>query len=178
MRLYHYVGPADIRQRTVGHSERWCVRQWEDVRQWLTHTEPVASRRSYVPATYIVDPQQQLWLADRRSEHVACAGGGEVLAAGEIVLAQHRERIEVIEASNQSTGYCPEPECWIALTAVLERLKIPYPPGFTASFEFRRCDRCGTINLIKDDTLECAVCRAELSIVWNCGEISKVPDGQ
>ena len=164
---YKYVGPEEIRQRTVGQSDRACIRQHEDLRQWIVRAEPIASRRSYVPATYIVDPQRQLWVADGRSEHVACAAGDDVLAAGELVFAEHRGRFEVIAATNQSTGYCPEPECWSVLEAVLDALQITRPPAFTAAFDFRRCDGCGTTNLIKDSVFECAVCRSALSQKWN-----------
>jgi hypothetical protein len=98
---------------------------------------------------------------------VACAAGDDVLAAGELVFAENRGRFEVIEATNQSTGYCPEPECWNVLEAVLDALRITHPPAFTAAFDFRRCDGCGTTNLIKDSVFECAVCQSALSQTWN-----------
>ena len=168
MRLYRYVGPDDIRRRTVGRTERFCILQAANAVSCIVRLEPTPARRSYVPVTYIVDPQGLLWLADRRSEHVACADGGEVLAAGELVFSEHRGGVEAIEASNQSTGYCPQPECWEALAAALDRACIPHPEGFTARFEFRRCGQCGTVSLIKDDVFECAACQVELSGVWNC----------
>jgi hypothetical protein len=79
-RRYRYVGPEEIRQRAV-LSERVCVRHSSDILRWIAQTEPIVSRRAYVVATYIVDPEEQLWIADRRSEHVACARGSDVLAA-------------------------------------------------------------------------------------------------
>ena len=76
-RPYRYIGPEDIRRRTVGNTERFCVRQAADVLRCLARLEPAAACRSYVPTTYVIDPQGQLWLADRRSEHVACAAGAK-----------------------------------------------------------------------------------------------------
>jgi hypothetical protein len=41
------------------------------------------------------------------SEHVACAGGGFVLGAGEIAFSRGGNGWAISEVSNQSTGYCP-----------------------------------------------------------------------
>lgn len=103
-------------------------------------------------------------MADRRSEHVACAGGEAVLAAGELTVD---ERGEVLEANNQSTGYCPEPSCWTALAAALDAAGIPRPPALTRAFCFRRCESCGERNLVKDRWFECALCGAPLPEQWN-----------
>jgi len=35
-------------------------------------------RESHIPATFIISTDEQLWIADRRSEHVACAAGEDV----------------------------------------------------------------------------------------------------
>ena len=73
----------------------------------------------------------------------------------------------VMEVTNQSTGYCPEPECWSAVAATLDRLCIEHPPAFTVAFIFRCCASCDTINIVKEGVFECAVCEAELSRVWD-----------
>lgn len=166
-RLYRYVGPEDIRRHAVGQSERTYIREPGDVRLWLAYIEPIPSRRTYIPATYIVDAEQRLWVADRRSEHVACADGCSVLAAGELVFSEYRGQLEIVEVTNQSAGYCPEPECWKVLSAVLDRTGIPHPQELTVAFDFRQCDNCGATNLIKNSVFECSVCQAELSEVWN-----------
>ena len=57
---------------------------------------------------FVIDLTGTLRLAPRRSEHVACAGGGPVLSAGEIVFRRERGGWTVGEVSNQSTGYCPD----------------------------------------------------------------------
>lgn len=115
----------------------------------------------------MIDPAGCLRLADRRSEHVACAGGGYVLSAGELFLRRDGEADEVIEASNQSTGYCPEPESWPAVAAALDRLGVVHPGRFTTAVTFRRCERCAQRNLVKDGWFVCGVCGADLPAAWN-----------
>jgi hypothetical protein len=117
-------------------------------------------------ATYIVDLENRLWLADRRSEHVACARGKAVLAAGEMAWQTEKNTVEIVEITNQSTGYCPTPESWGVVSAVLDRLDIVFPSSWTRVFLFRRCP-CGQINTVKDGVFECAVCGQELSLYWN-----------
>lgn len=122
---------------------------------------------SRITATFVVDTSGRLRLADRHSEHVACAGGAPVLAAGEVALCIHEGCVAVEAVSNQSTGYCPEPESWPALASVLSNLNIEAPTGYTTVLVFRRCPRCGQINVIKDCLFECAVCGSLLPAFWN-----------
>jgi hypothetical protein len=167
-RSYHYVGPEEIRKLVAAQpSSRTHIASAADLRAWLAAAEPNPRRRDYVPATFVIDLLNQLWIADRRSEHIACAGGGDVLSAGELVFCQSGKTIEVIEATNQSTGFCPEPESWPMVAIALEATGITHPPGFTTAFQFRRCNACNSTNLIKDDLFECSVCGANLSSVWN-----------
>jgi hypothetical protein len=171
-RRYTYVGPAGIKQSAK--RENHCIRVAgvPDLLSWTAAFLPSGKARGSVPATFVIDVAEQLWVADRRSEHVACADGQEVLAAGEMIFDRAGDRIGVSEITNQSTGYCPEPGCWSVVTQVLSSLGIPHPEHFTPAFEFRRCGQCGTINLIKDDVFECAVCNSTLSPDWNCQNIS------
>jgi hypothetical protein len=115
-------------------------------------------------ATYVVDERGALRVAPRRSEHLDCAGGGGVLAAGEMRFSRVGV---VVEVSNQSTGYCPDPDCWPAVAAALGAAGVPAPAGFTRRFVFRRCPACGQINLVKEDWYVCAACDAELPRAWN-----------
>jgi hypothetical protein len=136
-----------------------------DVLDWLNL--PDNQGFPVVTATFIIDVDEQLWIADRRSEHVVCARGEEVLAAGEITFQVVSGQIEVTDVTNQSTGYCPEPECWSVVSTILDRIGLAHPPAFTMAFVFRRCDQCGTINIVKDGVFECAVCQSVLSLEWN-----------
>jgi len=60
--------------------------------------------------TFVIDQSGTLLVADRQSEHVACAGRQPVLSAGEMTFLVSGKVVEMAEVSNQSTGYCPEPE--------------------------------------------------------------------
>ena len=142
----------------------------DEVIRWTVDFLPKGRTTGIVFATFIIDTNEDLWIADRRSEHVACADGQDVLAAGEIAFERSGTRVEVLEITNQSTGYCPEPGSWAVVDAVLKRLGIAHPAGFQPEFEFRRCDGCGTTSVIKDGAFECAVCGAALSLEWNFGE--------
>jgi hypothetical protein len=133
----------------------------------MTSFLPSGRTRGRVPATFIVDIAEQLWIADRHSEHVACANGQDVLAAGEMIFERNATQILVSDVTNQSTGYCPEPGCWEVIARVLDLLEISRPECLTVAFEFRRCNQCGTTNLIKENIFECAVCTSPLSQVWN-----------
>jgi hypothetical protein len=145
MRAYRYVGPEDIRAG-AGRGEPGSV--------------------SAGTFTYVVDLEGTLRLAPRRSEHVACAGGADVLAAGEITFDGDHE---VVEVTNQSTGYCPDVTCWPAVAAALDRAGLRHPGAFTTAFVFRRCERCAAISIVKDGDFTCPECDEPLPINWNVG---------
>lgn len=155
MRRYAYVGPAEIRERHAGDSPGVAIRSAAELARMTSDT---------IVLTYVVTLDGVLRVADRRSEHVACAGGDPVLAAGELTATRDGA---VIEASNQSTGYCPKPDCWPALRDALERAGVEHPGRFTREFVFRRCLACGERNLVKDEWFECSLCGAELPERWN-----------
>lgn len=161
-RLHAYVGPAAIRERPRGEPGA-PIASLSDLSAWL-QAEPDALGEG---ATYVVDRHGRLRLAPRRSEHVDCAGGDAVLAAGELRFARAGDRFVVREVSNQSTGYCPDPDCWPAVAAALTAAGLVAPPGFTRAFVFRRCPRCDQINLVKEDWFVCAACDADLPRAWN-----------
>jgi hypothetical protein len=119
------------------------------------------------PFTYVVDLDSVLWLAPRESEHVACAGGRDVLAAGEMAFARDGSEWVVAEVSNQSTGYCPDLDSWSAVAFALDRVGLTHPDGFTHSVVFRRCRSCGERNVVHDDDFTCAICGASLPAEWN-----------
>ncbi|RKH66280.1 hypothetical protein D7X55_09425 [Corallococcus sp. AB049A] len=163
LNAYTYVGPEEIRRAVMAHPAGVSIRAREDLDRWL-HAHPDAMEEG---ATWVVDLTGCLRLAPRRSEHVACAGGEEVLAAGEFHFQRTATGWDIAGASNQSMGYCPDTDCWDALSLALTRAGIRGPPGFTHAITFRRCTRCGEFNLVKEQWFVCAFCDADLPALWN-----------
>lgn len=160
---YPYVGPASIRERACGQRTGTPIAWVADVVAFAASMGQVLSRDGFLAATFVIDLGGRLLLADRHSEHVACAGGQDVLAAGEIFFTlDDAGRPVAGEVTNQSTGYCPEPDCFAAVAAALDRVGIVRPDRFTAAFAFRRCPACGQRNLVKDGFYACDVCGHEL----------------
>ncbi len=160
LKRYEYVGPEDLLELTESEPAGSSISALSDIEQWAEKTDQFAS--DPVVATYIIDTTGRLRIADRHCEHVACASGRPVLAAGEITFEGFGSNLEVVEITNQSTAYCPEPTCWTVVEKALAAIGIPHPDGFTTEFIFRRCESCGTVNIIKDDWYSCAVCEKEL----------------
>lgn len=169
-RLYFYVGPEEIRTRAVGASPGMVIASAHDVENWLLVTAQRPNPDGLYVVTFVVDEQGNLRIADRGSEHVACAGGGPVLSAGEMFFRRSSDGAAVEEVSNHSTGYCPEPESWPSVVAALDRIGIRHPGRFTQEIVFRRCPSCGQRNVVKDGWFACGVCGAVLPERWNFGE--------
>lgn len=169
-RRYRYIGdaaPASLGMETA----RASIHTGQDVIRWIRETEQSPDREGEVTATFIVDIGGVLWIADRRSEHVQCARGGDVLAAGEMTFAVDRHGVSVSSVTNQSTGYCPEPGSWVSVRNALALAGLAHPSGYTPAFVFRRCEACGMRNLVKDAWFECGVCGEALPQAWNCGHM-------
>jgi len=137
-----------------------------DVLQWIRDTKQVLDFDGNVVATFIVDDAGGLRIADRHSEHVRCASGLPVQSAGEMTFTIKANDLSVTWVTNQSTGYCPEPESWPAVAAALEA-KIDAPSGFGHEFVFRRCIMCESINVVKERFFECCLCSTALPLRWN-----------
>lgn len=165
-RRYSYIGPGSLAHLASADTLRVCVNTQGDIHRWVREAEQAIDDGGCVFATFVVDADGRLWIADRQSEHVACARGGDVLSAGEI-LFRASDEVGVEYVTNQSTGYCPEPESWRAVDEALRRAGIEPPDYFSKAFQFRRCTSCRNINIIKDDLFECDVCGAEIPRVWN-----------
>jgi hypothetical protein len=162
MRLYEYIGPAEllgVAATKVGGSR---IITEVGLRDWIS-----AHQRddSSVTATFTIDRSGHLRLADRRSEHVHCAAGEPVLSAGEITF--DAESASVVSVTNQSTGYCPEPGSWPCVEAALRQIGVPHPTGFTSEFIFRKCPECGERNIVRENWFVCAFCDADLPKTWN-----------
>jgi hypothetical protein len=167
--LYPYVGPKAIRIRATVAPSSCRINSLADLQRWIDQNKESMSGEGLIAATFVIDPELRLRLADRRSEHVACAGGGAVLSAGEMFFSAGPDGVTVEEVSNLSTGYCPEPESWAAVGEALDRIGVVHPGEFTKEVTFRRCTSCGERNVVKDGWFECQVCGAELPLEWNLG---------
>lgn len=165
-RLYSYVGPAAIEQSVSMKSYRRNVSSRGDVLRWVRETSQELDAADSATATFIIDEDGQLWIADRRSEHLACARGGRVLSAGEMTFEVSSGRVAVMYVSNQSTGYCPQPESWPYVATALDRADMDHSEDFDLCFDFRRCT-CGQINIVKNEVYECEVCGSDLPRDWN-----------
>jgi hypothetical protein len=166
-KIYRYAGPQIIATRVAGQTAGCSVDSPQDVRRWVRQSGQILERAGQVTATFVIDEAGTLRIADRRSEHVACAGGKPVLSAGEITFSITPAQVSVEWVTNQSTGYCPEPESWSTVAAGLTRASIQAPPRFSQEFVFRRCVRCGSLNVVRDNFFECGTCSAELPSEWN-----------
>ncbi|MBL7631512.1 TFIIB-type zinc ribbon-containing protein [Frankia nepalensis] len=164
MWAYRYVGPAEVRASAAHGAAGRVIRSRGDLEAWLTSSEGAEARE---PFTFVIGVDGVLRLAPRRSEHVACAGGGQVLSAGEITFARGPEGWECVAVTNQSTGYCPEVASWPAVADALDRAGVPHPGQFTDGFVFRRCPRCGERNIVREGDFVCALCDGKLPESWN-----------
>lgn len=175
MNVYHHLNP-DAFDAHPAHSTRRRITSSSDLRAWIDQTGQNPGRDQTITVTFIIDTDGWLWIADRHSEHIACAAGRDVLSAGEMTFDDSQTEIFVSDVSNQSLGYCPEPDSWPAVDEALNRAGISHPPGFTAEFVFRLCTTCHTQNVVKDNWFECAVCGASLDQTWNFQEAGIQPN--
>ena len=165
VRQYQYVGPADIRDSALASSPTGTpIRSVDDLSDWIASRSSDTEPDGGLIATFTVDADYTLLLAPRRSEHVACADGGPVLSAGEITFAADDE---VSEVTNQSTGFCPEPESWSTVAAALDAIPVDRPDDFTTHVIFRLCPGCNERNIVKDGWFVCDLCGADLPEKWN-----------
>jgi hypothetical protein len=167
MRAYEYVGPDELLQLVNKSSDRFLIQSEAEVRSWAKQTKQQLNGEEEIIATFIVDIKGRLWIADRHSEHVVCAAGAPVLSAGEMTFHFAKGATKVSAVTNQSTGFCPEPESWASVEKVLNEVGLIHPQKFTTCFDFRLCIGCGAINLVKEDWFICSMCDAELEPQWN-----------
>ncbi|MET9517992.1 hypothetical protein [Streptomyces sp. NPDC002994] len=161
---YRYVGPADLLELVRPGVEGRHIRSAADFDDWASalDTEELGE-----PFTFVVDAARVLRLAPRCSEHVVCAGGGTVLAAGEMSFREESGRWVVDVVSNQSTGYCPDGSSWSAVADALDAVGIEHPSGFTHEVVFRRCPACGQLSIVREEDFICVFCDEVLPQEWN-----------
>ncbi|MBI4852423.1 MAG: hypothetical protein HY819_11560 [Acidobacteria bacterium] len=166
-KLYKYLGKEENRVKSKIESGRQLLTNQEDVLNWLKKNGHKIGENKEITATFIVDKEERMWIADRNSEHVLCAKGEDVLSAGEITFCLIKNKIMISGITNQSTGYCPEPDSWPCVSISLDKVGLQHPAFFTSVFLFRFCYHCSSINIIKDDWFFCSVCNSSLSEQWN-----------
>ncbi|MFE2883361.1 hypothetical protein [Streptomyces sp. NPDC059272] len=159
-----YVGPPELLVTVRPGTEGRVVRSAGDLDTWLTGRSRAELAE---PFTYVVGLDGLLRLTPRRSEHVACAGGAEVLGAGEVGFERAVGRWTVREVSNQSTGYCPRLDSWDAVARALDWAGVGRPADFTHAVVFRRCVSCREINIVREGDFGCVFCGGELPGEWN-----------
>ncbi|HSA52023.1 MAG TPA: hypothetical protein VLH10_18195 [Yinghuangia sp.] len=164
---YRYIGPPDLRGLVRPGCGGTPVRTHADFARWVSEqtAEDLAE-----PFTYVVDTAGVLRLAPRRSEHVVCAEGEDVLGAGEVGFLVLDGSWAVGDVSNQSTGYCPDTASWPRVAEALDRVGIIRPAGFTHPVVFRRCTACRELNIVRDGDFACVFCDAPLPRDWNAGD--------
>jgi len=163
-RQYKYVGPREIREVACTQPSGTAIKTARDLSRWLESKPTESTAAGNWIATFTINVDETLYLAPRRSEHVACAAGGPVLSAGEITLDNE---LNVAEISNQSTGFCPEPDSWPTVENALNRIGLNHPGRFTNAVVFRLCPKCNQRNIVKDSWYYCQLCDAKLPQTWN-----------
>lgn len=161
---YQYVGPLEIAIAAKTQPSGTQIRSKDELTNWLKGSPTEQRTDGLSVATFSIGLDLELRLAPRRSEHVACASGQSILSAGELVID---DNYDVVETSNQSTGYCPEPDSWAAVEAAFDQIGLNHPGRFTCEVIFRRCQKCGERNIVKDSWYYCMICSSELSRTWN-----------
>ncbi|MFD9791422.1 hypothetical protein ACFWXK_10775 [Streptomyces sp. NPDC059070] len=161
------MGPAELKALVRTGGEGRGMRSSADFGAWVSALpldEPAE------PSRFVVDGGGVLRPAPRRSEHLVCADGGEVLSAGEMSFREEAGRWVVDEVSTQSTGCCPDVSSWPAVAQALDRIGIPRPSGFTHEVAFRRCRSCRELSIVREDEFVCVLCGEDLPRQWNVRE--------
>lgn len=169
----NYVGSEQIRLSVINSPIGTQIKSKKNLEDWINDTKQQPNNFGLIEATFVIDLEGYLRFADRHSQHIACSGGKNVLSAGEIFIASTGNEYEVVEISNQSTGFCPEPESWFWVGRALDRILLSHPGKFTINFVFRGCPKCHQLNIVKDDLFICAVCNADLPSFWNCDMLAQ-----
>ncbi|MEW2131106.1 hypothetical protein [Streptomyces sp. NPDC005435] len=163
-RTYRYVGPAELRATVRPGGEGRLIGSSADFDAWAAEQSAAELAE---PFTFVVGTDGTLRLAPRRSEHVACAGGGPVLSAGEIAFTRAATGWSVAGVTNHSTGYCPDTGSWPAVADALSRAGLAHPDGFTHGIVFRRCPGCHEHSIVREDDFVCVFCGEDMPRTWN-----------
>ncbi|MER6192117.1 hypothetical protein [Streptomyces cyaneofuscatus] len=162
LEIYYYVGPPDI-WTDSSESTGFHVGDIGALEEFFAAREVDELDE---PFTYIVDILGRLTLGPRRSEHIACAGGRPVMAAGEIGFARLEKSIHwsAEYISNQSAGYCPGLNSWPAVARALDSIGISHENHYTNPIVFRKCAHCDGWNVVKEEFFVCSLCDSDLPV--------------
>ncbi|RKZ79532.1 MAG: hypothetical protein DRR19_24825 [Candidatus Parabeggiatoa sp. nov. 1] len=87
MKQYRYVGPDDLRELISPDNCGTPIQRPQDILNWIKWINPKRQHHDEVIATFIINTDGFLCLADRHTEHLVCAGGCAVLSAGEMTFS-------------------------------------------------------------------------------------------
>lgn len=164
---YFYSGSKELLKLVSLENTGSPIHSRNDLIEWVRTNNRNRKKEERITVTFVVNEKGDLMVADRHSEHVVCAGGKPVLSAGELAFAMEGKDLELLEATNQSTGYCPEPESWQHVRRSLDPIFSSLPDTFTIEFIFRRCPVCNMITIVKNDWFYCYLCKSELPKIYN-----------
>ncbi|MEV6104286.1 hypothetical protein AB0M28_06155 [Streptomyces sp. NPDC051940] len=163
-RTYRYLGPPDLRESAGPATQGRRIATPSDFATWIAEQ---TAQDLADPFPYVIDTTGTLRLAPRRSEHVACAGGEEVLAAGEMGFTREAAGWRARPVSNHSTGYCPDTTSWPAVATALSHAGLGHDTSFTHEVVFRRCPSCHERTIVHESHYACAFCDTDLPATWN-----------
>lgn len=86
MRIYNYVGPRNLLQLIQKEQVHTQISKVQDILNWIEKTGQKLNKDKEVVATFVIGINHNLLIEDRGIEHVVCANGAPVLAAGEITF--------------------------------------------------------------------------------------------
>jgi len=164
MKNYTYVGPDHILERVLAEFKGFEISISDDLLSWIVQSQQQLQQGILI-TTFVIDLEGRLLVADRHSEHVQCAFGSPVLSAGEITFEIEKKEIEVIDISNQSTGYCPHINSWPSVQQALDQIGWQHPNEFTNAFTFGYCDPCRKPSILKGLDSECSRCGGVIRIL-------------
>lgn len=160
--MYQYIGPKEILQQVKPEKVGTIIKSKFDIKNWINTANQELDSNDEITATFVIDLSGNLRVNDRRSEHVVCANGKNILSAGEITFEIYKQKVLISQITNQSTGYCPSPKSWKDVMSVLDKLETEYPEYWTTEFIFRVCEKCNNINIVKENYFVCLICDNDL----------------
>ncbi len=168
-KYYPYVGQENLDELEFQNNISEKIAKPTDVLDWIQRADQKADEDDVFMATFVLSQDAKFYISDRYIDHVQIVQGKEVLSAGEASFFLQDNIISITAITNYSVGYCPEPESWKWVRKYLTKIGFEHPDGFTTEFIYRKCDKCETINVVKDDWYVCAVCDKDLDKQWNIG---------